>query len=212
MANFNALLNQVLIAVRSGQLPELGHWTYALLFLLVAIEGPVAILLGSAAASAGLMRPVPVFLTAGCANLTADCLWYTLGYLGKVEWMHHFGRRLGIRESVIERLKHNMFKHATRVLFLAKITQSFGIPALIAAGLLRVPVKRWLPYFLFPEALWTGSLVLIGFYTTESIKRVERGFEYLAIGAPLFFVLFMLLSGRRLLKALDKQDFADARD
>ena len=36
-----------------GQLPELGHWTYILLALLVMVEGPIATLLGAAAASAG---------------------------------------------------------------------------------------------------------------------------------------------------------------
>jgi membrane-associated protein len=187
-------------------LPELGRWTYILLFFLVAIEGPIAILLASAAASAGLMRPVIVFFTAATANLTADSLWWLLGYLGKVEWILHFGRRLGIRESVIEQFKRTMIKHATRVLFLAKLTQSFGIPALITAGLLRIPWKRWIPYLILPEALWTGSLVLIGYYTTESIKRWEQGFEYGALAVSLAFVIIMAVTGRRVLKTLNRDD------
>ena len=209
MDSIAAFLNSLVLALRSGQLPEFGYWSYLILSLLVLIEGPIAILLASAAASAGLMRPVLVFLSAAVGNLTADTLWWLLGYLGKTEWIHSLGRRLRIRESLIEHLKHNMIKHATRVLFLAKITVSFSIPALIAAGLLRIPWKRWFPYFILAETLWTGSLVLIGYYTTEAIKRVEQGVEYAALGASIVFVGLMILAGRRLLRQLDRDENGD---
>jgi membrane protein DedA with SNARE-associated domain len=201
-----AFLQEVLAALRSGQLPELGYWTYPLLFVLVAFEGTFAILLGAAAASAGLMRPLPVFFTAAAGNLTADCLWYTLGYFGKTEWIYHFGRRLGVRPGLIERLKAALLKHATKVMFLAKVTSSFVIPALVTAGLLRIPFKRWFPYFIISETLWTGSLVLIGYYATESIKRVEQGLHYVLFIVPLIFVVFMLVAGRRLLSSVGADD------
>src|SRR5512142_2587574 len=117
-----AFVEALLGAIRSGHIPEFGYWTYLILFVLVAIEGPISVLLGAAAASAGLMRPIPVFFSAAAGNLTADTLWYLLGYMGKSDWIYRFGRRLGVRPSLIEHLKHNMLEHATRVMFLAKIT------------------------------------------------------------------------------------------
>jgi len=201
-----AFVEALLAAIRSGHIPEFGYWTYLILFVLVAIEGPISVLLGAAAASAGLMRPIPVFFSAAAGNLTADTLWYLLGYMGKSDWIYLFGRRLGVRPSLIEHLKHNMLKHATRVMFLAKITVSFVIPALITAGLLRVPWRRWFPWFVVAEALWTGTLVFIGFYTTESLKRVQQGFEYIGLAVSIAFVVVMFLIGRRLLKSLDKDE------
>ncbi len=192
--------------LRSGQIPEFGYWTYLILFVLVAVEGPISVLLAAAAASAGLMRPIPVFFTAAAGTLTADSLWYLLGYMGKSDWIYHFGRWLGVRPSLVEHLKHNMMKHATRVMFLAKITMSFVIPALITAGLLRVPWKRWFPSFVVAEVLWTGTLVFIGFYTTESLKRVQQGFEYVGLGISIAFVVLMFVLGRRLLRSLDTEE------
>lgn len=203
-------LQAMLATLRSGHIPELGYWTYLILFVMVAIEGPISVLLAAAAASAGLMRPLPVFLTAAAGNLTADTLWYLLGYLGKTEWIYHLGGRVGVRPSLVEHLKHNMIKHATRVMFLAKLTVSFVIPALITAGLLRVPMRRWFPYFVISEALWTGTLVVIGFYTTESIKRVQQGFEYAALGVSVAFVIVMFLLGRRVMNSLLQEDPATA--
>lgn len=198
------LWQSLIAALRSGQLPQLGHWTYILLAMLVALEGPIATLLGAAAASAGLMRPWLVFLAAAIGNLTADSLWYSLGYLGRTEWLFHFGKRLGLRQSLIEHLKHNMIAHAAKVLFLAKLTASFVIPSLVAAGLLKIPWRRWFPVLLLAETIWTGSLVLIGYYTTEAIKRVERGVEYAVLAASILFVTFLIFAGRRLIEQWDR--------
>jgi membrane protein DedA with SNARE-associated domain len=92
------------------------------------------------------------------------------------------------------------------VLFLAKLTVSFVIPSLIAAGLLRIPWRRWFPALIAAETLWTGSLVLIGFYTTEAMKRVEQRVEYAVLAASIIFVAFVILEGRRLVKQWDKDE------
>ena len=206
MSSFAELIRNFILAMRTGQLPQLGSWTYLLLALLVAVEGPIATLLGAAAASAGLMRPWFVFIAAAAGNLTADSLWYTLGYAGKIDWLLRIGRRLGLKREVLERMEQGMHEHAVKVLFVAKLTMSFMIPSLIAAGLIKIPWRRWFPAVFGGEVIWTGSLVLIGYYATEAIKRVERGVEYLVLGLSLFFVVFLLWTGRRILKKRYKTD------
>ncbi len=206
MNSFFEFFQTLVLYIKSGQLPQVGIWTYILLAALVAVEGPIATLLGAAAASAGLMRPWYVFFAAALGNITADSLWYTLGYMGRIEWLFHFGKRLGLRRDLLEHLKHNMEKHATKVLFLAKLTVSFVIPSLITAGLLRLPLRRWFPALIAAETIWTGSLVLIGYYTTEAVKRVERGVEYAVLAVSILFVTFLIIEGRRLIKEWDKDD------
>jgi membrane protein DedA with SNARE-associated domain len=206
-----AFFQQLSAYLKSGQIPQLGYWSYFLLAIAVAIEGPITTLLGAAAASAGFMRPGLVFLSAAIGNLTADSLWYTLGYVGKIEWLLRFGRRLGVRPDTLERLEHGMRKHTTRILFIAKLTVSFVIPSLIAAGLVKAPWRKWFPAIFGGEMLWTGFLVLVGYYTTEAVKRWRNGFEYLALFSALAFVTAVLLGGRRMLSKhytedLDPQD------
>ena len=200
MTYLTVLIQSFIQALRSGQLPQLGTWTYILLAALVAVEGPLATLLGAAAASAGLMKPGWVFAAAAAGNLSADSLWYMLGYIGKIDWLLRFGKKLGIQADVLVRLENGMREHATHVLFVAKLTLSMMIPALIAAGLVKTPWKRWFPAIFTGEMLWTGSLLLIGFYATEAIKRVERGVEYAALGGAVVFVTFLILVERRIIK------------
>jgi membrane protein DedA with SNARE-associated domain len=200
MTNLSVLIQDFIQALRSGQLPQLGLWTYLLLAALVAVEGPIATLLGAAAASAGLMKPEWVFVAAATGNLTADSLWYTLGYLGKIDWFLRFGKKMGINDDILSRLKIGMHDHAARILFVGKLTLSLMIPALITAGLVKAPWRRWFPAIFTGEMLWTGALVIIGFYTTEAIKRVAQWVEFAALGGAVLFVLFLIIIGRRLYK------------
>jgi membrane protein DedA with SNARE-associated domain len=195
---------------QNGQWSEWGAWSYLILALLVAVEGPIATLLGAAAASAGVMRPWLVFLAASAGNLTADTLWYALGYAGKLEWFMRFARRLGIHPEQLEHLEHHMHKHAARILFFAKLSMSLMVPSLIAAGLVKAPWRRWFPAVFGGEIIWTGSLVLIGFYTTEAIKNVQRGVEYFIVGASVIFVVALFFAGRQIMRKSAEQDPPDA--
>ncbi len=96
-----------------------GH--YLLLATLVAIEGPVVTLLGAAAASAGIMQPGWVFFAAACGNMTADILWYSLGYLGKIEWALRYGGWMGLRKYHLDRMEQHINEHAGKMILLAKL-------------------------------------------------------------------------------------------
>ena len=199
-------LGHLRILFFSGQIPEWGYWSYLVLAVLVAVEGPVATLLGAAAASAGVMRPWLVFFAASAGNLTADTLWYTVGNLGKIEWFFKIGQNFGLTPSHMETLQHNMRKHAVKILFFAKLSMSLMIPSLLAAGLVKAPWRRWFPAVFGGEIIWTGALVLIGYYATEAIKRIEQGMEYLLLGGTIAFVIFMFVLGRRILRDSEKDE------
>jgi len=166
-----------------------GVWAYFLLALMVAIEGPIVTLTGAAAASAGLMSPVWVFASASVGNMTADTLWYSLGYLGRMDLVVRFGARLGIKEGFITRLQKDVNAHIHKILFVAKLTMGLVIPTLIAAGLARVPFKRWFGVLFTAECIWTGSLVLIGYYFGYLIQRVETNLRWVAVGGGVVVVL-----------------------
>ena len=168
--------------------------------VIVAFEGPIATLLGAAAASTGVMRPELVFLAASTGNLAADSLWYGLGYLGKLEWLLRFGQWTGVSREKLDRLQSAMRQHAAKILFFAKLSMSLMIPSLIAAGLVKAPWRRWFPALFAGEAIWTGALVLIGYYTTEALRRVEQGLEYLLLAASVAFIIFIFWAGRRVLR------------
>jgi membrane protein DedA with SNARE-associated domain len=199
-------------SLQSGQVPNLGIWNYVLLAVFVFIEGPIATLLGAAAASAGVMKIDLVFIAASTGNLSADSAWYLLGYTGRVEWLLRHGRWLGIRRHHLERLRRLMNRHAPKILLAAKLTSALIIPSLIAAGMARVPWRRWFPPVLAGEVIWTGSLVLIGYYATQLVGKVARDVRYLAGIGIVVFLAVLVWFIRRALQQRGERDAFDHGD
>jgi membrane protein DedA with SNARE-associated domain len=206
LSNLLEFLKTLFLNIESGQLPQLGTWSYPLLALLVIIEGPTGTLLGAAAASAGLMRPAPVFLAATMGNLICDSLWYSVGYFGKTEWLSIFGRRFGIRQKLGEHLRQEMHTSYVKILFIAKFTLSFMIPTMILTGLLRIPRKRWFPPLIVADTFWTGLLILVGYYTTEKLKHLEQGLKVAVLAIPILLIVILIYAGQRFIKRWEKEN------
>jgi membrane protein DedA with SNARE-associated domain len=73
------------------------------------------------------------------------------------------------------------------------------IPALIATGLIKYPWRRWFPAVFAGEMIWTGSLILIGYFGIKVIQKVELGLEHAILAASVVFIIFIIWFGRRLL-------------
>lgn len=180
------------LSLANGEIPQLGMWVYLLLAALVAVEGPIATLVGAAAASTGLLRPDFVFVAASAGNLTADVLWYSLGYAGKTDWLKRAGGWVGVNPAYITWFEGEMRIHAVKILFIAKLTLSLALPALIAAGLARVPWRRWFGTIFAAECVWTGGLVLAGYYLSRFARQLETGVQT-AAGIGFLLALFLLM-------------------
>ena len=189
MESLIEVVQQFWADLQNGQVLELGYWTYIVLALCNMVQGPLVTLLGAAAASAGLLRPSLVFVASVTGHLTADIVWYSLGHAGRIEW---FNRLLPAYRQHIEKLRRGMYRHARRILLVAKLSSGLAVPSLIAAGLTRIPWRRWFPIVLVGEVLWTSILMLTGYYATEAIiRRADWGMLFLIVGLLVVFLLMV---------------------
>lgn len=186
MELFFEIVRECWSAIHGGGWSELGWWSYLLLALLVATEGPVSTLLGAAAAATGILDIRYVFLFAFLGNVLGDCLWYSVGYINDVKQIHRFGSWLGIRSHHVDRLEKEMHLHAKKLIALSKLAIGLIIPTLVAAGLARVPWRRWFPLVLFIEITWTLLMVTLGFHGAGLITQLEHSLQMIGtIGAVL---------------------------
>ena len=125
--------------LRSEGLQEWGVWSYPLLTALVIVEGRIVTLLAAVAASVGYMRLPLVMVCAIVGGVVADSLWYLLGYKNAKGSLLRYGRWLGLRRHHLEQLQAEMQVRGPRLLFVAKSLSVLVIPALVAAGMARVP-------------------------------------------------------------------------
>jgi membrane protein DedA with SNARE-associated domain len=195
-----AFLRDLWSTLRHGEFPELGIWSYLLLIILAALEGPLSVLLGAAAAAAGYLRPDWVYFSAVTGNLIGDVAWYLVGYSGKADRISRLGRWIGMHPQHSGRLEHAIRIHAVKLILLAKLSVSLMIPTLVAAGLARVPWRRWFPAVFAIELVWTAVLVWVGYYATGLIARVERGLAVVGILGVLLLISGVVWYVRRLIQ------------
>ena len=193
--NLGLLWHETWNAIQTGQLPDLGFWSYIILMVLVFVEGPVATLVAATMAASGILRADLVFLLSMTANFLADVFWYALGYFGG---SHRILLRIGFirrRWFAIRHLQRNLHGQAARIYLLTKLSMGLlTIPLLIASGMSRVPWYRLALVSLVVEPVWNTLLVLAGLRLGEYVAQLEQGLQVLAVVGTIvvFFVLLML--------------------
>jgi len=164
-------------------------WAYAVVLVSVIIEGPIATLIAATATSTGYLNPFGVFVCAAVGNTIADVLWYLLGYVGNLQTISRYLRWLRVQPEQIEQIKAKIDSNAPRILFVAKLTMGFAIPTLIATGLARIPWQRWLGVLLLGEFIWTGGLVIAGYFWGAYLQQLDQTLRYISFASSVIFVI-----------------------
>jgi membrane protein DedA with SNARE-associated domain len=147
------------------------------------------------------LNPGLVFLSASTGNLAGDFFWHSLGRAGRLNWLLRGRTRFGFDPDRLEWFKHKVRDHAPKLIFLAKITSSFIVPALISTGLVKLSWRRWFPALLMAEILWTGSLITIGYFSAQTISDVATALKFLPVFAVLLLVFFaVMMTARRAIR------------
>jgi membrane protein DedA with SNARE-associated domain len=176
---------------------------YLGLALLSVLQGPIVILLGAAAAATGVISPYGVFIAVTIGNLSVDLLWFMIGRLGKVAWITRF-RWLRVNLNTIESMKGRLFHQTPQIVALAKLSSIFVLPVMVAAGLVRLPWKRWFPTLFIVEIVKNVLLILLGYYAVVSISQLQKGLSILAISGSILSIIIPMWLFRRSMHTKDK--------
>lgn len=201
------LLEQIWTAIRTGTLPDLGAWSYLLLFVLVFVEGPVVTMMAGAMAGAGILRFDMVLLVAILANTIADYIWYLLGYFGGNRSILYRTRWMRRRRHVVQRLRASIRQEAVKLFVLTKLAVGMmSIPVLIAAGMSHVAWWRLFLVSLIVEPIWNGILIFAGYRLGDYISHLDRGLRILAFLGSVIIVWLFIDIYRRVLHRISWLD------
>lgn len=135
---------------------------YAALGLLVLVEGPAATVFGGSLVGAGLVAFWPILLIVVVADVTADSVLYLLGRLGARPRVARLLRRLGLTAVRRERLTAMINDDLPRVVAGAKAVDLAAVPAFLAAGLARVPYRRFVSWTAAASTVRAVLLLAVG--------------------------------------------------
>jgi membrane protein DedA with SNARE-associated domain len=194
-------------AFQTGQLPDIGNWSYLLILILVFFEGPSITLVAGAMAATGALRWEWVFLSAMLGNFLADSTWYALGYFGGYRFLRRHLRWFRENDAQVAQMEAHMHENGVKLFAVSKLSLGVAIiPTLVAAGMARLPWRRLLPVSLVVEPIWTGALTLLGYRLGDSIARMERGLQILAVVGGVLVVVLAIWLYRRMFKKLAHLD------
>jgi len=177
----------------------LAHWGYVILAASVVAEQvplpvpAVPVLLGIGALAADGRKSIVVALAIACAAaVPMDLLWRRLGAVAV-----RFMCRLAVEPAACVRRTETLFeRYGSRVLLIAKFVPGLTALASALAGLVKVPLARFLILDIAGVVLWAGTWMSLGYLfgrAPELIIAQTTRAGYLLAGLATAFVVYVLL-------------------
>ena len=170
---------------------------YLAMGLASLLDGLMSSFSGSITVSGLLLQPIPVFVTIVSGNLLADMGWYNLGRFVQLERLKRFGKRLKINLEIVDDLALEIQNHAPRILFLAKLTVGLPVPSLIATGLSKVPIRRWIGMLVLAEVIRTATFVTLLFLYASAIGQASGEMQAILMTMTVFVVISGMIWWKR---------------
>ncbi len=152
---------------------------YSLLFVGVAIEGPLLTMVAGWGVSAGVINPLVALGVILLADVISDSLYYAGG-----RWGRGFLKKLPLKVqqklpiAKFKRIEGALHRNPAKTITLSKWSHVAGIPFLISAGAARIPFATFLLYDTLATIPKSLVFFLIGYYSGESIEVINRYLEY----------------------------------
>ena len=181
----------------------LAHWGYVILAAFVVAEQvplpvpAVPVLLGiGALAAEGRMSIVVALAIACAAAVPMDLLWRRLGAVRGIQAVR-FMCRLALEPASCVRRTETLFeRYGSRVLLIAKFVPGLTALASALAGLVKVPLARFLVLDIAGVVLWAGTWMSLGYLFSRPLELIlaqtSRAWGLLA-GLTAGFVIYVLL-------------------
>jgi len=156
---------------------------------------PTLIVTG-ALASRGGYSLAALLGTAVAASVVADLCWYSAGRRFGGQVLRTLCRVSLSPDSCVQQTETIFTRWGARSLMIAKFVPGFASVATAMAGVLRVPLTRFIPADAVGAALWSGVAITLGYIFRDAIDDVIRvlqamgefGLAFLALA----FVAYLL--------------------
>jgi membrane protein DedA with SNARE-associated domain len=158
---------------------QLGLPAPAAPFLLAA--GALA---GTGQLSAGLL-----LLAASVASLISDSVWYGIGRLGGARVLGWLCRIALRPDSCVSRTQRTFGAHGAPSLLVAKFIPGFNTVAPPLAGIIRMPLARFVVFTGLGGVIWAGAWLGLGWLFAHQLELIAAEMARLGRGAGAVLVL-----------------------
>lgn len=172
------------------------QFRYFLIVPVTLVEGPVVMMVSGLLIKLGYLSFVPAYLLLMLGDLLGDIIWYGVGHAYGHRFIKRFGKYFSVTEEGVETMKRVFHRHHAKILFISKITMGLGfaLVTLMAAGMSKIPFRRYLLLNFAGQFIWTGVLVSVGYLFGNFYVTLDSILGKIFLAAA-FIMFFLCLIG-----------------
>jgi membrane protein DedA with SNARE-associated domain len=191
------------LLVRNGYV-ILFVWVFAEQIGLPIPAVPVLLAAG-AVAGTGRLSLALVLALAGFASLLSDTIWYWIGRTRGGRVLGWLCRMSLEPDSCVRRTQHAFSRHGARSLLIAKFVPGYSTAAPPLAGIVRMPLLRFVVFTGLGGLIWAGVFVGLGWVFSSQLELVAGYATHL--GSSILALLAAALAGYIIWKYVARQRF-----
>lgn len=163
-------------------------YKYLAIYIGAILEGPTVMAATGFLVKLGYFDVIAAFVVLVLGDLTSDIGWYCVGYFKWYGWIARFGNLIGFHQSVSDKIAQLYRKHHAKILFISKLSMGFGfnLVILVTAGILRIPLKKFIGINLAGGLFWVAMLMTLGHFFGNIYLVIDKGLRF-------GFIIFVLI-------------------
>ena len=174
------------------------HYKYFALFPLAVAEGPIITVITGFFSSLGYINFFLAYGVIVAGDLAGDVVHYWVGRFGGRKFIDKWGRYIGVGKNQVDSLERQFTRRGNKLLFIGKMSHGIGGAFLIAAGIIKMPLDKFLFSNLLATLVKSMILLVIGFYFGQAFELINSylgkitiiSFAIAALAAIIYFLYF----------------------
>ncbi len=169
---------------------------YFIMLPLMILEGPVATLIAATLAALGAFNVFIVLILSIIGDMLGDIILYGLGYKYGIGFVRRVGKYIGITENLVTKMETYFTRHGGKTIFAVKSTTGLCWATFTAAGIVKMPFKKFVLYSFLGGIVWSGFLVATGYfygYLWREIAVYVKWIGWVVAGVALITFIFITL-------------------
>lgn len=162
---------------------------YALMFLLMIIEGPIITAASAFAASLGYFNVFIVLILSITADIVADTAYFFIGASGLKKLLKRYLNGSARRKKRMAAIERHLKNHPIKTVIAIKLTP-FAVPGLVALGSSKLPFKKYIlacAMMIVPSAI---AFTSIGYFFGYAFDKYS---SYLGLGKEILLVAMIIV-------------------
>ncbi len=158
------------------------HYRYAILFPLAFFEGPIVSFVAGMLIARGYFNVPLAYGILILGDLIPDTAYYLFGRYGERKTLiSRYAAKIGIKENHFGAIRKLWHDHPGKTMFFSKLAYGLSTPFLISAGVVGMPLKKFLSYALPVTLVQYALLMALGYYFGGSFNIIAQSFKDIQI-------------------------------